>query len=265
MLIRNAASLEPSLHSGVIAMAKPASDWANAPAKADDVLIGLHADRVRYKRTLVNVETVRRLRETVTMDNNTTIGSRLREMVQRTGLSYDAVALRAGYRARSSVQEYFNPEYNPPFLSLKVAKKLAKAFEGTNVSRDEVLALSGVPDASDDYKPVSIRSSNEAVLTSTFAVLLSSLGIDHYEDERARKLAARFRRTAKKRARRRAPPWASGIAARTAMASLCWKPSRHSARSGPHAPIHARSSIWNAAKPWRLSPTRSSGRHSPTP
>ncbi len=33
---------------------------------------------------------------------------------------------------------------------------------------------------------------NAAVLTSTFAVLLDSLGIDPYKDERARKLAAQF-------------------------------------------------------------------------
>lgn len=104
-----------------------------------------HEDAVRQKRTYVNVESVHSLRDLRVMANGKTLGAQLRELQQASGLSYDAIAERADYAGRSSVQRYFSEDFDDEMLSPKVAKKLAKAFAGTVVSPDSIMAFAGLP------------------------------------------------------------------------------------------------------------------------
>lgn len=97
-------------------------------------------------RTFVNVENARAPRQFAVMTNEPTIGEQLRELQERAGLSYDAIARLAGYKGRSSVQRFFAPDYAPQYLPLSVAERLADAFEGTGVGREPVLALAGMPE-----------------------------------------------------------------------------------------------------------------------
>lgn len=97
-------------------------------------------------RTYVNVENVRPQRQFAAMEREQTIGEQLRRLQERAGLSYDAIAKKAGYSGRSSVQRFFAPEYNPQFIPLSVANKLADAFAETEVGRGPIMALAGVPE-----------------------------------------------------------------------------------------------------------------------
>jgi hypothetical protein len=65
-------------------------------------------------------------------------------MQMRSALSYEAIAKRAGLAGRSSVQRYFDPDFDGP-LSLSVCQKLTKGFEGTDVQPGEIWALIDMP------------------------------------------------------------------------------------------------------------------------
>lgn len=127
-------------------MAQLASHRANAAPVTDDVDCAIHAPCVRSLRTYVNVENARPPRQFAVMENGPTIGEQLRALQERAGLSYDTIARLAGYKGRSSVQRFFAPDYAPQYLPLSVAERLADAFKGTDVGRDAVLALAGVPE-----------------------------------------------------------------------------------------------------------------------
>lgn len=59
-----------------------------------------------------------------------TVGDQLSALRDRSGLTLNEVATAASYRGRSSVQKFFAPDYDPPFLDMSVAKRLARAFVG---------------------------------------------------------------------------------------------------------------------------------------
>lgn len=126
-------------------MAQLARYGADASTRFDDVSVS-HDGFVRHLRTLVNVENAQEIRQTEVMDGNNTIGEQLRRLQERAGLSYDAIARKAGYRGRSSVQRFFSPDYAPQYLPLSVAERLAAAFEETSVGRDPIMALAGLPE-----------------------------------------------------------------------------------------------------------------------
>jgi|LULJ01.1.fsa_nt_gb SOS-response transcriptional repressor LexA len=140
MLIRNAAAVSPSLHSGMIAMAQLAGHRTNAAAFSDDFCIGHDAD-VRTMRTHVNVENVRTGCDEFDMP---TIGEKLIALKDEADVSLDIIAKAGGYAGRSGVQRFFDREFDGP-LSPKVAKKLAAAFvqRGVPEATFRELATSG--------------------------------------------------------------------------------------------------------------------------
>ncbi len=145
VLVWDAIAFQPALHCGMIAMAQLAGYRANTTASAYQFCVG-HDAYVRRLRTQVNVESVRCLPENVRMIEKRSIGGQLMEFRRIAGLSMDAVAARAGYKGRSSVQRYFDESYDPEFLPRNLAEKLAQAFEGTGVQRADIMALAGLPD-----------------------------------------------------------------------------------------------------------------------
>lgn len=145
MLVRDAIPLKPSLDCRVIAMAQLAGYRADTTTRANEVCVG-HGEVVRTSRTLVNVENVHGAREKSRMVDKPTIGSQLRSLQEAAGLSYDAIATKAGYSGRSSVQRYFSPDYDPDYLPPLIARKLADAFEGTRIDRASIMALAGLPE-----------------------------------------------------------------------------------------------------------------------
>ncbi|WP_156407257.1 helix-turn-helix domain-containing protein [Sphingomonas sp. Root720] len=73
-----------------------------------------------------------------------TIGDALTVLRKRSGLTLDQIAVRANYRGRSSVQKFFAAEYDPPYLDMVVAGRLARALVGEGkppIREDEVFAL----------------------------------------------------------------------------------------------------------------------------
>lgn len=145
MLIWNTVALDPPLHRCVISMAQLAGHRADAAPGPYDFSIG-HGVGVHILRTHVNVENVQGARDYAFMPGDQTLGTHLRTLQLASGLSYDAIAQRGGWRGRSGVQRYFHPDYDDKFLPRAVADKLALAFEGTSVSRADIMALAGMPE-----------------------------------------------------------------------------------------------------------------------
>lgn len=76
-----------------------------------------------------------------------TVGETLLALKQRASLPLEAIASRAGYRGKSSIQEYFKPEYVGP-LGSRAAQKLADGLAGAGtppIDRNQVLALASLP------------------------------------------------------------------------------------------------------------------------
>lgn len=167
----------------MISMAQLASHRADTAALQNDFCIGHDLD-VRYLRTHVNVENVPDGDEYAVMNEDSTLGEKLREMVRRSGLSYDALAERAGYQGRSSVQAYFKPEYDRKYLSRTVADKLAKGFAGTEVAPEEVLALAGTP-VSTNAKPFQMEGAPATSLPRDLPVYGTALAAPRDFDGKA--------------------------------------------------------------------------------
>lgn len=96
-------------------------------------------------RTYVNVESVHSQRENAYMTDRITIGAQLLALKERSKLSLDKIASRAKYGGRSSLQRYFSADYDVDYLPRSIAERLADALEGDEVSREDVLALAGIP------------------------------------------------------------------------------------------------------------------------
>lgn len=148
MLIRNAATVAPALHSGVVLMSETPGEWADASEPVDEFCVS-HEPYVRTLRTKgkpfsyasVNVESVPSKAHTDCMGNET-IGAKLRRLQERSGRSYEEIARAAGYSGKSSVQRYFDPAFDSD-LRPDVWRKLAQGFEGTPVDPSEIMAISG--------------------------------------------------------------------------------------------------------------------------
>lgn len=144
MLARDAVTFPPPLDGGVISMAQLARYRADAPASKYDVF-NTHTHLVRSNVQCVNVESERDKSDYAFMENESTLGAKLRMMAERSERSYREIAKAAGYKGASSVQRYFTDDYDAPALPINVAAKLAKGFKGSPVAPEEVLALAGVP------------------------------------------------------------------------------------------------------------------------
>lgn len=59
-----------------------------------------------------------------------TIGERLIELKERSGLSLANIAKSGGFKGPSSVQRYFSPEYDPEHLPTSVTRRLVDALTG---------------------------------------------------------------------------------------------------------------------------------------
>lgn len=147
MLLRNAVSLAPTLNRGV-GLAQPLGDGADAAKSLDDFSVGGHLGYVRRERTLCQLDRVRGMRpEAAAMADGDTIGQRLSRLRTRAGLSLEKVAKAAGYQGRSSVQRFFDADFDRK-LPADVATKLVTALEGKGdppITADEVFVLTGIP------------------------------------------------------------------------------------------------------------------------
>lgn len=183
MITGNPVALEPALHSRVIPMAELARDRANSAFGSDYLSVIKHGDSVRSLRTSVNVESVRNASDCSRMADSTTLGEKLRALHERSGLSYDAIAKKAGYTGRSGVQRYFSPDYDAQFLPLSVAQKLAKGFSGSGVSEDEIISLTGIP--TNNAVVVRYEGASETTLRRDLPVYGTSLGAPRDFDGKA--------------------------------------------------------------------------------
>lgn len=158
MARRDQPPVRPPLHSGVIPMTEFVSHLANTAEAGDDVEDS-HIGEVRFKRTFVNVESVRRERDDACMANDT-IGERLIALKERARLSLDEIAAAAGYAGRSSVQKLFSADYAPQVLSNSVATRLERALVGKGtppIGRDELWSMTGIEANTPERPEVSVE------------------------------------------------------------------------------------------------------------
>ncbi len=151
MFLRDFSSVPPPLNGGMIGMVECPRNGPDASKLIDDFGMGFHKpNRVRPLRTNVNLESVQPSDAQCVMTDEPTIGQKLNDLRARADMTLDAVAEAAGYSGRSSIQRYFNRDYDANNLPFEVARKLTKALVGKGnptILAQEVLALAGVYDA----------------------------------------------------------------------------------------------------------------------
>lgn len=75
------------------------------------------------------------------MENKSYVAAKLRALRIESGLTVRALAARAGM-APATYQNY-EGRFKKTYLPLEIAEQIAKAFSGTNVKREEIMALAG--------------------------------------------------------------------------------------------------------------------------
>ncbi len=126
-------------------MSEGASERSNSPKVGDDRAVGVHTLDLRDERTFVNLESVQGAwHQPYAMAND--VKALIRDLKDRSGLSLDKLAKRAGFAGASSIQRYFDEERDR--LDYGVAGRFAKALVGLGapaITEEEVYALSGLP------------------------------------------------------------------------------------------------------------------------
>ena len=174
MLVWDALALRPTLHRSVVAVAQLSRQRADATELFDEFDV-IHTQDVRAYVRGVNVENASLLCETPYVADAPTIGEKLQALRTRSGLSLGTLAKRAGYKAASSVQRYFDAGYDAAVLPLDVARKLADGFDGSPVSRAEIFSLAGY-DAEPDAQVVKFEGAADVRLGRDVPVYGTALG-----------------------------------------------------------------------------------------
>jgi len=182
VLIRNAATVAPTLNRGMVPVPELTGQWADAAELVDEFCVG-HITHVRNLRTernpfsyvSTNVESVPMPVHTLRMGNDT-IGAKLRRLQERSGRSYEEIARAAGYAGKSSVQRYFEPTFDGD-LRPDVWRKLAKGFEGSPVDPAEIIAVSGIS-ALSNATPVVFNGPGRQKGPQDLPIYGSALGAD---------------------------------------------------------------------------------------
>jgi SOS-response transcriptional repressor LexA len=138
-----------------------------------------HVRNVRYDRTSVKgVDYVPGVCDNAYMANGKTTGEMLLALKERADLSLENIAERAGYRGKSSVQEYFKPEYEGP-LGARAATKLAKALEGTGsppIVWDDVISLAASPTS--NARPIRFEGASAEHMAPDLPIYGTALGAE---------------------------------------------------------------------------------------
>lgn len=174
MLVGDELALDPPLHRGMVAVAELASEGADTTSLRDEFDV-IHTQDVRAYVRGVNVENDAPVCDQPLVADAPTLGEKLQSLRTRANLSLAAIAKRAGYRAASSVQRYFDVGYDAQALPLDLARKLADAFEGTPVARQELFALAGY-DAEPDAQVVKFEGAAQVQLGKDVPVYGTALG-----------------------------------------------------------------------------------------
>jgi transcriptional regulator with XRE-family HTH domain len=176
-------SLPPALHSRVIQVAERPRDGPDAAALANDLSM-VHTQLIRTYVQPVNVESVSGFCEYPYVAEGLTIGARLRAMRERAGLSMRELAKRSGYSQASSIQRYFDDDYEPARLPADVAHKLAKGFEGTDVTPAELMEMTGFVPPSNAL-PFLFEGASTERLRQDVPIYGTALGADEIIDGEA--------------------------------------------------------------------------------
>ncbi len=137
----------PPLDSGVIGVTERGGQLALATETANDKVSGFHGINVRLHRTAVNLENVRPDNALIEAMEQPSLASQLRQLRERSGLSFRELAKAMGSPNASSIQHMFKDEYRTGrLLDLDVAKKLVTAMVGRGnppIMPDDILTLAG--------------------------------------------------------------------------------------------------------------------------
>jgi SOS-response transcriptional repressor LexA len=113
------------------------------------------------------------------MANPGTVGEKLLDFKRRADLPLLQIAQRAGYKGKSSIQEYFKAEYEGP-LGSRAAANLATAFDGLGlppITRAEVLSLTGTAPAP-NAKPVRFEGASQGYMAPDLPIYGTALGAE---------------------------------------------------------------------------------------
>lgn len=193
MIHGNTVALGPPLYGSMPAVLEGARHLADAAELLDYAAVGNHPTRVHTGCTFVNMAYVRALALRHDMARESSELPPIAQIAARSGLKGNALASACGWKGRNGPQPYL--EGRP--VTLDVAAKFASGLVGLGrppISAEEILATVEDRSVLDQFWSVapSPAGASAAVLTSTFVLLLDSVGIDPDQDELAQKLARRF-------------------------------------------------------------------------
>lgn len=136
----------PPLHRRMVLVAEGPRDGAYPSALAYQFRVISHTPFVRTNAYMVNLPSVHNLCDLALMDDVETIGQTLIRLRKRSGLSLDKVARAAKFGGRSSLQRYFDKDYDPDHLDPDIAERFADALAGYGrppIQRAEITSLAG--------------------------------------------------------------------------------------------------------------------------
>jgi len=145
-----------------------------------------HAQDVHVLCTPVNVESVLLAVDNPYVAENETTGEALSRLRERSGLSVRALAAGSGYSHASGVQRYLDSAYKRR-LPMEVAERMADALAGKGlppIERQEVLALAGVPVAS-NATTFQMEGASEQRMIRDVPIFGTALGADEIVDGEA--------------------------------------------------------------------------------
>ena len=176
-------ALVPALHRGMVLVAEGAGDRTYPSALAYQFRVISHTPFVRTNAYTVNLPSVHNLCDLAAMENVETIGETLARLRERSGLTLDAIARVAKYANRSSVQRYFDADYDPAHLSPKVAERLADALAGHGrppIQRTEITSLAG---AFAPEMPITLSERAAKLFVWNVARRFGAVGLDRDDPE----------------------------------------------------------------------------------
>lgn len=113
----------------------------------------------------------------------TTIGEKLIALKEKAGISLDTIATGADYKGRSGIQRYFSREFDGP-LALRVAAKLAAAFEPHGVAASEIHDLA-TDRVISNAKPFELEGSSSIRMVQDLPIYGTALGAERVLDGQA--------------------------------------------------------------------------------
>lgn len=144
-------------------MTEGPSESPNAATLINPLGVISHTHLVRIGRTMVNLPNVENICDALLMAVAESTGRTLLDFKERSGLSLSKIAKAAGYAGASSIQRYFDEDYDK-LLPPEIAERLTKALVGRGRPAITVEEMAGLTAYSNIGAPFSLVNERVAAV-----------------------------------------------------------------------------------------------------